>query len=126
MGQTPHQILSTNQSQVHGKNSNRTYKCRIVTTSRTFNRVSTNWKLNVYKYKNYSYAQVVKCPRGGDLLATPSMATSRAAPRQGKSGKNKVSGHDRDRISSHKNVNNNHTVTGQARHQFDHSKGQGK
>ena len=54
MGQTPQQLLSTNQSQVHGKYSNRTYKGRIVTTCRTFNGVSTNWKLDVYKYKNYS------------------------------------------------------------------------
>ena len=123
MGQIPLQILSTNQSQVHGKNSNRTHKCRIVTTSRTFNGVSTNWKMDVYKYKNYSYAQVAKCPRGGDLLAMPSMATSRASPNQGKSGQNRVSGHYRDRISSHKNVNNNYTVTGRASHQLDHSKG---
>ena len=124
MGQIPQQILSTNQSQVYGKNSNRTYKCRIVTTSRTFNGVSTNWKLNVYKkYKNYSYAQVVKCPRGGDSLAMPSMATSRTSPNQGKSGHNRVSGHFRDRISSHKNVNNNHTVTGRAIHHLDHRKG---
>ena len=123
MGQTLQQILSTNQSQVHGKNSNRTHKCRIVTTSRTFNGVSTNWKLDVYKYKNYSYAQVVKCPRGGDLLAMPRMAISRASPKQGKSGQNRVSGHYRDRISSHQNVNNNDTVTGLASHQLDHSKG---
>ena len=73
----------------------------------------------MYKYKNYSYDQVVKCPRGGGLPVTPSMAS----PSQGKSGKNTISGHYRDRISSHKNANNNHTVTGLARHQVDQSKG---
>ena len=102
MGQTPHQMLRKNQSKLYQKNYNKPYKGRIVTTSHTFNGVSTNWKLDVYKYKNYSYAQVVNCPRGGDLSATPSMATSRASPSQVKSGKNKVSGHYRDRISSQK------------------------
>ena len=69
---------------------NKPCKGRIVTTSHTFNGVSTNWKLDVYKYKNYSYAQVAKCPRGGDLLATHSMATSWASPNQGKSDQHKV------------------------------------
>ena len=66
---------------------------------------------------------MVKCPRGGNSLATPSMATSWASPNQGKSGQNRVSGQYRDRISSQNNVNNNHTVTGRASHFLDHSKG---
>ena len=61
MGQTLHQMLSKNQSQLYEKKHNIHYKGRIATTSHTFNGVSTNWKLDVYKYKNYSYAQVVKC-----------------------------------------------------------------
>ena len=122
MGQTPHQMLRKNQSQLYKRNCNRNYTGRIVTTSHTFNGVSTNWKLDVYKHKNYSYAQVVKCPRGGASSATPSMATSRTSPNQGKSGQRKISGQHRDRKSSHKNVNNTHVETGPYRCQAHRSK----
>ena len=60
------------------------YNTKIVSNSHALNGVSTNWKLDVYKYKNYSYAQVVKCPTVRDSLATPNMATSETFPKQGK------------------------------------------
>ena len=94
-GQTSHQMSRRKQSKVCDIKHNKLCKGRIVTTSHTFNGVSTNWKLDVYKYKNYSYAQVVKCPRGGDPLATPNMATSWASPKPGRSDQHKVGGYHR-------------------------------
>ena len=101
-GQIYHEKLRRKQLKVCDINHNKLCKGRIVTTSHTFNGVSTYWKLDVYKYKNYSYAQVVKRPRGGDLFATPNMATSRASPNRGKSDQHKVSGHHRDKVITHK------------------------
>ena len=103
-------MLSSNQSKPHEKIAHKAYKCRIVATSCAFSGLSTNWKL------------VVKCPRGGDLSATPSMATSWAYPSKGKSGQHKFSVYYIDRKSSQKYANNNHIVTGLARHQPNQNK----
>ena len=57
MGQAPHKILSNNQSKVNEISPNRTYKGRIVTTSHTFNGVSTNWK------RMYTSIRIILMPR---------------------------------------------------------------
>ena len=85
--------------------------------------VSTNWKLDVYKYKNYSYTQMVKRPRSMDLSTTPTMAISGASPKEGKCDQSKSTDHQRDKTMLHKYKNNTQTVTGLRRPQVNQRKG---
>ena len=95
------------------------YNTKTVSTSHSYNGVSTNWKLDVYRYKNYSYAQVVKGPTSRGPLATPNVATSGTSPTQGKCVQNNDMSQCKDKVNSYKS-SKTHVVTTQSSPSYKH------
>ena len=100
-------------NKVQHKLPTKKYNTKIVSNSHALNGVSTNWKLDVYKYKNYSYAQVVKFPTVMDSLAMPIMATSGTFPKQSKCVQSNDMRKHRDKKNSHKS-SKTHDLTTQS------------
>ena len=91
------------------------YNTKIVSTSNSYNGVSTRWKLDVYRYNNYPYAQVVKCHIVRGSFATPNVATSGTSPTQRKCVQNNDMCQYKDKKNLHKS-SKTHVVTTQSSH----------
>ena len=110
------------ESKTQDKLPTKKYNTKIVSTSHAFNGVSTNWKLDVYKYKNYSYAQVVKCRTVRGSLVMPIMATIGTFPTQGKCVQNNDMRQYRDKKNSHKS-SKIHALATHSSQSLKHAKG---